>query len=92
MDDLYVDIGACGKEDAMRHVEIGESAAFIGDYAKLVNNNVMSKAYDDRAACCILAQALQRMGTPYHDVYFVFTVQEEVGLRGATVAAEAVHP
>lgn len=92
IDDLYVDIGAVGREDALRHVEIGESAAFVGAYTELINGNVMSKAHDDRSACYILAQALQRMGTPYHDVYFVFTVQEEVGLRGATVAAEAIHP
>lgn len=92
LDKLYVDIGASSKEEALRYVSIGESAAFIGDYVELVGRNVMSKAFDDRSACYIMAKALQNMATPYHDVYFAFTVQEEVGLRGATVAAEAIHP
>ena len=92
LEDLYVDIGASGREEALRHVEIGEPAAFVGDYAELLGRNVMSKAFDDRSACYIMAKALQNMGTPYHDVYFVFTVQEEVGLRGATVAAESIRP
>lgn len=92
MDRLYVDIGASCKEEALQHVAIGESAAFLGEYTELIGRNVMSKAFDDRAACCIMAKALQIMDAPYHDVYFVFTVQEEVGLRGATVAAEAIHP
>ena len=92
LDKLYVDIGASSKEEALRYVSIGESAAFIGDYVELVGRNVMSKAFDDRSACYIMAKALQKIDTPYHDVYFAFTVQEEVGLRGATVAAEALHP
>lgn len=92
LDQLYVDIGASSREEANRYVSIGEPATFVGDYVKLAGRNVMSKAFDDRAACYIMARAIQNMGTPYHDVYFVFTVQEEVGLRGATVAAESIHP
>lgn len=92
LDQLYVDIGAPSREEALRYVSIGEPAAFVGDYVKLAGRNVMSKAFDDRAACYIMAMAVLEMDTPYHDVYFVFTVQEEVGLRGATVAAESIHP
>ena len=92
LDKLYIDIGASSKEEALQHVAIGESAVFFGDYVELIGRNVMSKAFDNRSACYIMAKALQKMGTPHHDVYFVFTVQEEVGLRGATVAAEAIHP
>nr|WP_319488691.1 M20/M25/M40 family metallo-hydrolase [uncultured Caproiciproducens sp.] len=92
LDKLYVDIGASSREEALQHVAIGEPAVFVGDYVELVGRNVMSKAFDDRSACYIMASTIQNMGVPYHDVYFVFTVQEEVGLRGATVAAEAIHP
>lgn len=92
LDKLYIDIGASSKEEALKYVAIGESAVFYGDYVELVGRNVMSKAFDNRSACYIMAVTIQNMSTPYHDVYFVFTVQEEVGLRGATVAAEAIHP
>lgn len=92
MDDLYVDIGVSGREEAMKYVSVGESAMFLGEYTELAGRNVMSKAFDDRAACYSMAKALKTMKMPYHDVYFVFTVQEEVGLRGATVASEAIHP
>ncbi len=92
LDKLYIDIGASSKEEAMKYVAIGESAAFFGEYVELIGHNVMSKAFDNRSACYIMAKTIQNMGTPYHDVYFAFTVQEEVGLRGATVAAESIRP
>lgn len=92
LEKLYLDIGAKDKSQAEQLVRVGDPAMFQGSYQRLAGSNVMAKAFDDRVACAISAQAMQRMGTPYHDVYFVFTVQEEVGLRGATVSAEAVRP
>lgn len=92
MDKLYVDIGATSKEDAEKYVSVGDCAVIKGEYEELANRNVMAKAFDDRVACYILIKALQEMKNPYHDIYFTFTVQEEVGLRGATVAAERVCP
>lgn len=91
-DKLYVDIGATSKEEAQRSITVGDYAVFCGDYTELPGRNVMAKAFDDRAGCYILAEALLRMGTPYHDVYFVFTIQEEVGLFGATTSAEGIRP
>ncbi len=92
IDKLYIDIGASSKEEAEKLVSVGDCAMFEGPYQELAGRNVMAKAFDDRSACYIQIEALKKMGTPYHDVYFVFTVQEEVGLRGSTTAAERVKP
>lgn len=92
MDKMYIDIGAIDKEDALKYVDIGDIAGYIGEYTELINNNIMSKSFDDRIGCYMMIEALKRVTSPYHDIYFVFTVQEEVGLRGATVAAERIKP
>ena len=87
-----IDIGAGSKEEAEQYVHVGDCAMFEGPYQELVGRNVMAKAFDDRSACHIQIEALKAMKTPYHDVYFVFTVQEEVGLFGATTSSERIQP
>lgn len=89
---IYIDIGAATKEEAEKYVSVGDCANFCGAFADLAGRNVMSKAFDDRSACYIQVEAMKRMGTPYHDVYFVFTVQEEVGLFGSATSSEWVQP
>ena len=89
---LYVDIGAMTKEEAEQYVQVGDLAMFRGEYTPLIGKNVMAKAFDDRSACFIQIETLKRMKTPYHDIYFVFTVQEEVGLFGSTTSSEAINP
>lgn len=92
VNELYVDIGVLSKEEAEKYVNVGDSAVFCGDYIELAGRNVMSKAFDDRIACYIQTETLKTMAQPYHDVYFVFTVQEEIGLFGSTTSAETVKP
>lgn len=88
--DLCIDIGAKDKESAKKLVSLGDYAVFDGEYTKFGNNLVKSKALDDRVGCAIL---LDLMKEDYDsDIYFVFSVQEEVGLRGATVAAYNIKP
>lgn len=89
---LYVDICAVSKEDALKYISIGEPASYIGEYKEMNNNCVTAKALDNRIGCYILIEALKKITNPYHDIYFVFSVQEEVGLIGATVAAERINP
>ena len=89
---LYIDIGAKDKEDALKYVKVGDVAAYEGELVELKNNNIAAKAIDDRIGCFILAEALKRIDKPYNDLYFVFSVQEEVGLRGATVSASRIKP
>lgn len=92
IDKLYIDIGAGSKEEAEKYVKVGDCAMFQGEYRELIGRNVMAKAFDDRSACYVQIEALKAMGVPYHDVYFVFTVQEEVGLFGATTSSERIRP
>lgn len=89
---LYVDIGAQSKEEALKFVKVGDVASYVGEYVELKDNNVTGKAMDDRIGCYIMIEALKKIENPYNDLYFVFSVQEEVGLRGATVAAERINP
>lgn len=92
MKNLYIDIGAQSKEEASKYVKVGDAACYDGEYVELKDNNIMAKALDDRIGCYIMIEALKKIENPYNDLYFVFTVQEEVGLRGATVAAERINP
>ena len=88
--DMYIDIGAAGKEDAEKIVSLGDYAVFESEYKEFGDNLVKSRALDDRVGCAIL---LELMKNEYEsDMYFTFTVQEEVGLRGAQVAAYSIKP
>lgn len=89
---LYIDIGAQSKEEAEKYVKVGDVACYDGEYLELKGDNITGKALDNRIGCYIMIEALKKLEKPYNDVYFVFTVQEEVGLRGATVAAERIKP
>lgn len=89
---LYVDIGVSSKEEAEKYVSVGDCAVIAGEFEELCNGRILSKAIDNRIGCYILLDVLEKMKSPYHDIYFTFTVQEEVGLRGATVLAERIQP
>lgn len=90
---LYVDIGCTTKEDAEKYVKVGDYAGFIGPYYELQNEHISAKTFDDRVGCFMLLEALKRNhGEGPNDVYYVFSVQEEVGCRGATAAAALIKP
>ena len=88
--DMRIDIGAKKKEDATAKVSIGDRAAFATRYEEL-GPTAIGKAFDNRAACAALIELLRGERYPF-DLIAVFTVQEEVGLRGARVASHAVKP
>jgi len=88
--DLVVDVGAKGKSDAEETAPLGTYATFATRYREL-GPTVTGKAFDDRAGCAVLVELLR--GERFHfDLHGAFTVQEEVGLRGARVAAYAIDP
>ncbi len=89
---LYIDIGAKSAEEAQEYIKIGDVASYIGEFAELKNGNIAAKAIDDRVGCYIMIEALKSTVVPQNDVYFVFTVQEELGCRGAKAAAERIMP
>jgi len=91
MDKMYIDIGAKSKDEAESKVSIGDFAVFRQDCVDL-GDRVIAKAMDDRIGCVVLIEAAKRLKDSPNDVYFVFTVQEEVGCRGAGTAAYAIDP
>ena len=85
----FIDVGASSREDCP--VSVGDAAGFIGDL--MVNGSrYTSKAMDDRIGCVVVIEAMKRLESSPHDVYFVFSVQEEVGVRGAEAAANGIEP
>lgn len=90
IDSMYIDIGASSKEEAEKYVSLGDCVYFDSEYAELGEKCIKSKAIDDRAGCAVMIE-LMREGVEY-DTYFVFNVQEEIGLRGSRVSAFTVAP
>jgi len=86
---LYIDIGATSQAEAADR--LGEVVGFVRPFTDM-GKRVVAKAMDDRIGCVVLVETLRRLGGSRHDVYFVFTVQEEVGLRGAQTGAYGVDP
>lgn len=87
---LYIDIGADSKEEAEKYVKLGDSVCFDSEFIELGGNCVKSKAIDDRAGCAMMIELIREK--PEYDTYFIFNVQEEVGLRGSRVSAFSVAP
>ena len=89
-DALYIDIGAKNKEEALKLVQTGTYGCFVGDPEEFGDGLLKAKAIDDRVGCAIMLSLLKK-DLPM-DVTFAFTVQEEVGTRGAFGAAFSVTP
>lgn len=91
LSNLRIDIGASSKDEAGGKVKPGDRIAFDSRFMDIGERMMRGKAFDDRAGCSLLIDVLQ--GGPYPvDVLAAFTVQEEVGLRGAQVAANRLTP
>ena len=91
LEECYVDIGAKDEAQARSMVQVGDTAVYHTTMTEL-NDRVMSPYLDDRSACAILLKTLEQAGDCENDLYFVFTVQEEVGTRGAKTVAWSVEP
>ena len=87
---MYIDIGAKNKEEAEKQVSVGDMAVFSGEFHKM-GDAVISKALDNRAGCYVLIKTFEKAESR-NDLYFVFTTQEEVGLRGAKTSAFKIDP
>lgn len=89
-EELFIDIGAESKEEALSLVKIGDTAVFCGDYEALGENRFTGKAIDDRIGCECLLRLLEK--DYEYDFYGVFTDCEEIGGMGAAAAAEEIRP
>ncbi|MBR6816576.1 MAG: M20/M25/M40 family metallo-hydrolase [Clostridia bacterium] len=87
---MYVDIGCSTKEQAEEKVQVGDMCVYVTNMVDM-GNRIASGAMDNRVCCAVIVEAMMALQSP-HDVYAVFTVQEEVGLRGAAAAAYAIDP
>lgn len=96
MDNIWVDIGAKDKKDALKRVSIGDPMIIDVEYRRLNGDMVVSRATDDKAGAYVVAETMKELAKRKKDlkicVIGVATVQEEVGLRGAITSAYSVHP
>ena len=95
---MYIDIGAKDREEAKKHVSVGDYATFDSDFVTFGKDGCMmkGKALDDRAGCALLIEIMRNLhrepcDLPF-DVCFAFTCCEEVGISGANVAAFGIQP
>lgn len=89
-DSLYIDIGASSKEEAEKLIKIGDTGVFLSDFIEFGDNKIKGKALDDRVGCAVLLDMIN--SDLEYDAYFSFSVQEEIGLRGATTSAYGIDP
>lgn len=86
----FIDVGATSREDCP--VRVGDAAHFYRPF-EARGRHLTAKSMDDRIGCAIAIEAMRRLPDAVeHDLYFVFSVQEEVGTRGAEVAANGILP
>ncbi|VUT26587.1 MAG: Tetrahedral aminopeptidase [Candidatus Methanolliviera sp. GoM_oil] len=92
--DLWIDIGAKDKKDAERLISIGDPIVLAYDLCEMENGLILSKGCDDKTGAFVALEAARMLSTlkPKAEIYAVATVQEEVGLRGATTSAFGVDP
>jgi len=92
-EDMFIDVGATSKEDAEKlGVKVGTPVTSDMVFKPLGNDRVVGKAFDNRAGCVMLIEAVKQMKELDATVHAVFTVQEEVGLKGAKTSAFGLNP
>lgn len=88
--DLYIDIGASTRAEAEKRLSLGDYGTFAVENRRFGDGLLKAKAIDDRLGCAVLLTLLREQ--PPADTWFCFTVQEEVGLRGAATAGFRIEP
>ena len=87
---IALDFGFESKEEAEKYISLGDFGYFKSDFVEFGNGFIKSKALDDRVGCAVLLEFLQKKSKINYTA--VFTVQEEIGTRGAMVSAYTVNP
>ncbi|MBQ3134462.1 MAG: M20/M25/M40 family metallo-hydrolase [Oscillospiraceae bacterium] len=91
LDECYIDIGAKSENEAKKLVQVGDTAVYDAP-AYCSGDKAVAPYMDNRISCAVLLKALSELDSCANDCYFVFSVQEEVGLRGAKTAAYGIDP
>lgn len=91
LEKIFLDIGATSKEEAQEKVNIGDMCVYYSEYYE--NDKIsVGRAMDDRIGCFVMIESLKNLKENNNDLYFVFSTQEEVGLRGARTSAYSINP
>ncbi|MFO7917131.1 MAG: M42 family metallopeptidase [Anaerolineae bacterium] len=88
-EELFIDVGATSPEDCP--IDVGDIAGFVRSFTDM-DKRLVAKSMDDRIGCALVIQTLFDMNRSPHDIHFVFTVQEELGTRGAMPATFGIEP
>lgn len=91
LEKIFLDIGATSKEEAQEKVNIGDMCVYYSEYYENEKISV-GRAMDDRIGCFVMIESLKNLKENNNDLYFVFSTQEEVGLRGARTSAYSINP
>lgn len=91
-DSYYVDIGADSKKAAEKKIKIGDVAVCEPSLDRLLGKRIVGRPFDDRIGCAVIFDIARMIESPKHNVWFVFSTQEEVGCRGAKTAANRIAP
>lgn len=93
-DKCYIDIGAKNRKEAEKKVSIGDAFVVEPSLKRLMGKRIAGRPLDDRIGCAVLIETAKKLadGNCPHDMYYVFSVQEEVGCRGAKPAAFEIQP
>jgi len=89
LDKFYIDVGAADRGSCP--VNVGDVGCFSRPCEEM-GDRIVAKAMDDRIGCAVLLEVMKELGKTPHDISFVFTVQEEVGLRGAVTSGYGAEP
>lgn len=94
IEDLYIDVGFDSKEETEQWVQVGDLITLKREVVSLQGDHLAGKSFDDRAGVAALLECLKHLQKLHHvaDVYFVATVQEEVGIRGAMTSTYGIVP
>ncbi|MGO9413395.1 MAG: M42 family metallopeptidase [Spirochaetia bacterium] len=89
LDKFFIDVGAPSREEC--RIKVGDVGCFLRTCEEM-GERIVAKAMDDRVGCAVLIEVMRELETSPHDISFVFTVQEEVGLRGAVTSGYGAEP
>lgn len=95
-EDLWVDFGFNSRKQALEHISIGDPVVFNSDMIEMTDSLLVTRSADNKVGNAILVELMGKLknsiGHLAYDIYMCSTVQEEIGLRGAMVAAHNIHP
>lgn len=93
MEDVYVDVGMCAKDVKSACITPGNYVYLMKSYMEMADGKFISgKALDDRIGCYIVLELAKKLKNSKSEIYYVFTVQEEIGLYGAKTSLYSIDP